>query len=266
MKVFAKTRKSHYWNEDRFIIGKDFYIVIDGATPLKKIGDFNLACWMVKYIKKHINKYDGSIKSRLIKLSLDAYQELGIDSSDKALLPSAGMSWVEEDKDYYNVGILGDCEVTFRTIDGKIIRCFSDEITKLDNVALKQMISVAKEKNIHLIEARKYIQDVLIKHRSLLNEPNGYNAFTISKNFELNEKSFKIKKDLVSEIYLYSDGFSQAFQHLDIYKNHEEMFTKSFDVNEEISKIVSQSFSDPYCDKYPRFKKIDDITVIKIIK
>lgn len=266
MKIIAKTRKSHYWNEDRFIVGDNFYIVIDGATPLKKKGDTNLACWMVTYLKKNINKYKGFVKDRLIQLSKDAYNELAIESSDKSLLPSASMSWVEDDGEYYNVGILGDCEVTFKTINDEIIRCFSDDITKLDDLAISRMIDVAKTYNIHIVEARKHIQDILIKHRKLINEPGGYSAFTLSNNLVLNEKTFKIRKDLVKEIYLYSDGFSQSFQHLEVYQSHEEMFANSLELDEEIEKIVAQAFADPYCDKYPRFKKIDDITAIKIIK
>ena len=42
------------------------------------------------------------------------------------------------------------------------------------------------------------------------------------------------------------------------------MFKNNLDLDEEIKKIVAKSFSDPYCDKYPRLKKIDDITVIKV--
>ena len=48
MKITAKTRKSHYWNEDRFVLGKDYFMVIDGATPLIKTNNFS---W--ENIKKH---------------------------------------------------------------------------------------------------------------------------------------------------------------------------------------------------------------------
>ena len=44
------------------------------------------------------------------------------------------------------------------------------------------------------------------------------------------------------------------------------MFKKSLDLDIEIKKIVSTSFKDHKCNNYPRFKKIDDITVIKMIK
>ena len=42
------------------------------------------------------------------------------------------------------------------------------------------------------------------------------------------------------------------------------MFNHDLSLDDEIKKIVDTSFKDPYCDRYPRFKKIDDITVIKV--
>ena len=43
MKITTRTRKSHYWNEDRFVLGTNYFMVIDGATPLIKTNDFNEA-------------------------------------------------------------------------------------------------------------------------------------------------------------------------------------------------------------------------------
>lgn len=264
MKVFFKTRKSHYWNEDRYIIGKNFFMVIDGATPLMKSNNFNEACWMVNYIKKNVNKYSGKIKNRLFKLSEKAYEDYPLENKEKIHLPSASISWVEIENEYIYASILGDCEVTFVTNDNHIIRCYTDELNQLDEISIQELKKIAKEKNIHNLEARPYIHDTLIKHRNLINEYNGCSAFTLSNTPIINEKSFRIEKESVKEIYLYSDGFSQAFEHLGIYDNHQSMFSKTLNLNEEIEKIVTASFADPYCDKYPRLKKIDDITVIKI--
>lgn len=266
MNIITRSRKSHQWNEDRFIVGDSYYMVIDGASPLIKNEKMNLTCWMVTYLKKYINRYTGPIKERLEKIAIDAYHDLNIDVKSLAYLPSAGISYLEEDENYYYASILGDCEITFRMNNGSIIRCYTDELTKLDSKAIDELIKIAKEKQIHIIDARPYIQDILIKHRELMNQEGGYNVFTIFPDSKFSAKVFKVKKEDVKEIYIYSDGFSQAFEYLKIYSSHEEMFKNSLDLDEEISKIVKYSFLDPYCDKYPRFKKIDDITVIKIIK
>lgn len=265
MKIFAKTRKSHYWNEDRFVLGQNYVMVIDGATPLLKSNNFNEACWMVNYLKKNLDKYRGSIKERLMILSKEAYEVLPVQIKEEDYLPSAGMSWIEWDDEYFYASILGDCEVTFVTVDNEVIRFCGEELGFLDNLAIAEMVKIAEEKKIHVSSARPYIADTLLKHRKMVNKPNGYSAFTLSDRPIINEEVFKFPKNIIKEIYLYSDGFAQSFEHLKIYDSHQEMFSKSLDLDVEISKIVETSFDDPYCDKYPRFKKIDDITIIKVV-
>ena len=66
MKIYAKTRKSHFWNEDRFVIGDNFLMVIDGASPLIKNKKFNEARWLVSYLKVHLKNYKGNIKEKLL--------------------------------------------------------------------------------------------------------------------------------------------------------------------------------------------------------
>ena len=264
MKITSRTRKSHYWNEDRFIIGKNYLMVIDGATPLLKTNNFNEACWMVNYIKKNINKYNGNIYQRLNQISKDGYNDLPTLIKEESYLPSASISYIEWDEENYYAYTLGDCEVTFITKDNEVIRCFTDELSTLDNIVIKEMQKYAKEKNIHLVQTRPFVNDILIKHRKLINKPNGYSGFALMKEPIINLNTLKVRKEDVKEIYIYSDGFSQSFEHLNIYQSHEQMFNKSLDVDEEIKKIVNVAFSDPYCDKYPRLKKIDDITVIKV--
>lgn len=266
MKIDALTRKSHFWNEDRFILGNNYYLVIDGATPLIKNKGHNLACYMVKYIKKNIHKYNGSIKTRLEMLSSDIYKSLKTLSDDTAYLPSASLSYVEDKGDEYEIGIVGDCEAVVKKVDGEIIRCYDDSLSKLDDFALSKMIEIAKEKNIDIVDARPFINDILIENRRLQNKENGYNAYTVLPNFSLNELKFKFKKSDVTEIYLYSDGFSDAFTSLGIYSSYEEMFKNSIDIKEEVNKIKLASYNDSKCNKNPRFKVIDDITIVKIVK
>lgn len=264
MEITKKTRKSHAHNEDRYVIGYDFYMVIDGATPLIK-DSFNKARWMVDQMKASLKKRSTlSVIDRLNKISKELYYELPIEKRDKDYLPSASLSFVTWDDKYFYAYILGDCEVTFILKNNSVFRCYQDELSKLDDISINELINVSKEKNIHIIDARKYINDILIKHRRLINEENGYQGFTLSDNLNLNPKCFRVLKEEVKKIYLYSDGFAQAFDNLKIYNSHNEMFNHDLNLDEEFKKIVDVSFNDPYCDKYPRFKKIDDITAIKV--
>ena len=205
MNAIARTRKSHSWNEDRFIIGNSFYMVIDGATPLIKHKEINLTRWMVTYIKKHINRYKGPIKERLDKLAIDIYNDLNLDTIDPAYLPSAGIAYLEEDEEYYYASILGDCEITFRMNNGEILRCFSDELSNLDSQSVKELVDAANEHHLHTIDAMPYIQGTLIKHRKLINKPGGYSVFTILPNSDFEAKVFRIKKEQVLDydVWLY---------------------------------------------------------------
>lgn len=264
MKISAVTRKSHYYNEDRFVIGKSFCMVIDGASPLKKKNEFNEARWFVEYIKKNISSRKGSIKERLLTISKDAYSMIPEDANHANYLPSASMSWLEWDDEYFYASVLGDCEVCFVHKDNSLTRCFDLALSRLDAIAIDEMKQKAREKGVSIREGRNLVLDTLIKHRNMANKPGGYAAFVLSDNPEINEKVFKVKKDEVKEVYLYSDGFSQSFEFLDIYPSHSEMFASSLDIKSEIEKIEQRSFADSDCEKYPRFKKIDDITAIKI--
>lgn len=264
MNVYSKTRKAHCWNEDRFINGNGFNIVLDGATPLKRDGSFNEARWMVEYLKKNINRYTGSVKERFSALCKDAFYKLPVETKDEDYLPSASACWVEFVGYKLCAGILGDCEVTVITKSNKIIRCYCDELTKLDDIAVKELYEIVKKKNLHFIGAMDYVRDTLIKHRKLINKPNGYSALTLSPFSEINERTYEFDLNDVKTVYLYSDGFSQAFEYLQIYESHEEMFKNISNIDEEIKKIVDVSFADRYGDKHPRFKVIDDITVTKI--
>lgn len=220
MKILARTRKSHFWNEDRFVLGKNYVMVIDGATPLLKSNNFNEACWMVNYLKKNLDKHSGSIKERLLVLSKEAYDEMPVKIKEEDYLPSAGISWIEWDDEYFYASVLGDCEVTIVTVDNEIMRFYDSCLSHLDAKAIKEMVDIAVDKNIHISKARPFISDTLLKHRKMVNKVGGYSAFTLCDNPIINEKCFKIKKKEVKEIYLYSDGFASSFEELNIYKNH----------------------------------------------
>lgn len=258
------TRKSHAWNEDRFVIGKDFYLVIDGATPLIKDKKQNLACLMVKYIKENIGKYQGRIKDRLVAIAKDLYLELGLNTDDTSYLPSASLSYVERIEDKYYIGVVGDCEVCVVS-NNLVTRYYDDSLSKLDAISLEKMKNAAIEKDIDIVNARAEIIDTLIKHRRMLNKPGGYNGYTLGENFKLNVKEEVINVNDVDKMYLYSDGFSSAFTTFKLYPSFEEMFLNISDIKEEVKNITKRAYDDAKCNKYPRFKLIDDITVVEII-
>lgn len=219
---------------------------------------------MSDYLKKNISRYKGDIEDRLTKLLRDAYGDLPLKIKDEDYLPSASACWVQLDGDKAKICVLGDCEVTAITCSGEIVRYFDGALNVLDRRACNEMTELAKQKNLRIRDARKLIQETLIRHRKLANKPDGYAALTLSPNAEIKGKRFETELKNIKTLYLYSDGFSQAFENLKIYPSHEEMFRQMQDVDEEIKKIVKASYADAECERFPRFKVIDDITVTKI--
>lgn len=264
MQVISKTRKAHYWNEDRFINDKDSFVVIDGATPLTDTHLFNEARWFVDYLKTNFSRYNGRVNYKLSMLCCDAFHNFPIENKSEDYLPSASAAWVELDVSVCHIGILGDCEVTAIYQNGDIKRFFDDRLMRLDNAAKSELIDIGRQNKIHNSEAKQFILPTLIKHRRLINKPDGYAALTIAPDYKTDELQYTIPKKGLKTVYIYSDGFSQSFESLKIYSSHEEMFKSITDVDEEIKKIVKTSYSDKNLDLYPRFKIIDDITVTKI--
>ena len=258
------SRKSHYWNEDRFITSSHFCMVIDGATPLIKKGDVNFARYLVDYIKKNINTIDGPISHRLEILVHQVAEKLNLNDDRAAYLPSASLSYVEFKDDYIHIGLLGDCEVTLKMKNGDIIRYYDDRLSKLDGGVIDTAIKLSHEQNISLSEIRPLIIDDLIANRNKANKDNGYFALVASKNYKFKELSFDVPLKDIDEIYLYSDGYSSIFSTFDVYSNHQEAFKDDIDVKEEINKIVIKAYKDRNIEKYPRFKVIDDISLLKI--
>ncbi len=273
MKVEKIIRKSHYYNEDRFIIGDNFCMVIDGATPLKKTNAFKPteASWFVSFIKSRLKQNTDNVYKKLSEISKQAFLKFdNILSENKISLdnltyyPSAGLSFVEINGDKVDIYTIGDCEALVKLKNGSLIRLIQPQLPELDKNALEKIIELKNEKRFKMKDAIKECSDILLENRKLMNAPNGYFVYTPSLTGEFNylKETFNILD--IEEIYLYTDGIAQAFDELKIYSNCEDMFSKSLDIKKEVDKIVERAFLDKECEKYPRFKIIDDITIIKI--
>ena len=269
LKLTKAIRKSHRYNEDKIIIGGNYCIVCDGATPLYKSNiKPSEAAWFVTFIKNNMPKKCDNILNELnkvSKLAFSEYSKLNINSNKGELsYPSCGLSILEKKDNMVYIYTIGDCEALIRRNNGKLTRIVQPILSSFDKKALDLMVQTSKEKNISLKEAVKECNDILIKHRLLMNKPNGYPIYTISENpdFEYTVNFYDL--DEINEIYLYTDGITQAFDELKIYNSCEEMFQNGIDLYNEIKKIETKAFSDKDCNKYPRFKTIDDIAIIKL--
>ena len=267
MIIEKKERKANRFNEDRIVIGKNYFLVIDGATPLVKNNvKPTEASWFAGFIKKNLKKNDGNLINKLNEISKKAYKQFAkISILNKKYFPSCALAWVEINNNKIVAHTIGDCEIVIKYKDNTLKRLLIEDLPKLDNGAIQQMVNVAKEKNISVKEARKHINDILIENRKLMNKPNGYSIFTIDNNPDFKFSTYEEDVNKIKEIYVYSDGISQAFDELKIYDSWEELFKNDVRLSKLIKRIVKKAKSDVNYNKYPRFKLIDDISIIKIV-
>lgn len=260
------------FNEDELIINDDFYAALDGATGLVdsyiKPSDASFLVNEFKKLFKKSNNYSKELKNISAKL-----YDLFINKTnikDKNLtrehFPSIGLSFVDISKENNELRVytLGDPIVYIKTKKGSEI--FKDSrLSKLDNKVVKRMIYFSKKENKSMNETRLDVLNLLKINRNKMNKFMGYDVFSIYKNgINFNIRSKKFKLDEVEMVCLATDGFMQAFDVFHLYKNYDELFSKN--INEVYEKIKNLAENDAQIIKYPRLKKIDDISIIKLTK
>lgn len=266
MKIEKITRACSLHNEDSFIIDDKFIMVMDGATSLEKTPlQPTGGAYLVNKISTCLPKLKGDIIDRLDVVAKDVYQTLKKDNlTNLKMLPSAGLAWIEFEGDEVIVHTIGDCEAAIVAKDNKVTRIIIKDLLKLDAQALDELVKVSKRENICIKDCRPLINDILVKNRMMMNTPEGYSIFAPSNCPDFKYSTNVFLKNDIKEIYLYSDGFADAFTTFNLYKSAEDLFSKSVDINKVVNEIVNAADNDPLCNNFPRFKFIDDITAIKI--
>lgn len=259
-KISYLSRKAHYYNEDRFFIYDNVIGVIDGATGLDendiKPSSASILAGEIKKAFKTLK--DQSPTTFLNNLSSELSKKKSLTNA------SAGISFIRFNDKFLEGYTIGDTTILVVLNNQEIITITQTELSSFDNNALESLQDISKKLNISIMHARPYINDTLKKNRSLKNQPNGYSVFEPlnNPNFTISHQSFLI--DEVSKVYIFTDGFEDAYKKLSIIKK--EDFNESLDIFNIVKKEVIAFKNDPQLNKYPRFKKIDDITVIKLEK
>ena len=261
MNVSYLSIKSHTYNEDRFAVSDRVFVVIDGATTLEKRPNPRKrtnASYLVSRLKKEILRHKRGFDTDFFRaLSKRIYEEGRIGAA------SAGLAGVAIQGENFRLFSLGDCEVICKLRSGEIFRFKRNDLDKLDGYALAEMVRISKEKGISVKESRAYITDILLRNREKKNKAGGYDVFEPMQEptFSLFVKDIPIKD--VESFYVCSDGFAQCFTTLDIFSSCRDLFKTTLNIRNICKKIRDVSFSDPEYNAFPRFKIVDDITVIK---
>ena len=267
-------------NEDIAFINNYAAWILDGATGLSRknlVDTESDAKWFVEqwdeYLKKNIMKWNMELKdivSEGIKqinnnfhTNLNDSQKSNLQSID---LPSSTIALIRWDKNYIDYLLLGDCTLMFKNNNNEIKYIKDETLDHLDGIVIEFMTREKKKNSISHIEARELAMDLLVKHRSLKNKPNGYWSLGFSKESAEKAKVGKEKLEKESKILLMSDGFSILFNKYTKVKKEE-----IFDIIEQEGlkscyKLIREiEDNDPECIQYPRLKKSDDSSAIFIV-
>lgn len=243
------TRKAKQYNEDGVLYKPPYYLVIDGATPLSK--DKRSAHLLKTYIIRYfIKTYEvhKDITKTLQVLSKKYYDNHEYKHKKPVDLPSAGLAIVIEHQSQYELFLLGDTTIMVEYRNGEIEVFHDDRLTKLDHAAMQ------------INDHQKRLKQIRHNRNQL---GKLYNAFIPSNNLSFKDHTYRLDKNNVKKIRLCTDGFMSIF---DTYNQYDSLSTfMASDIKTIKKEIENISFKDKEMTLYPRFKIIDDISVIEIM-
>lgn len=258
MNVEYITKPYRLYNEDGIVITSHCWCVLDGATTLyedQSIKTSSLASELVAYVELYLPKLlnkNYQFKDAIDQLSIDAYKHFNFKTNEPARLPSMGIAAVFETNKYYELYLLGDVAISYKTINGLYYRFTDTSLKKLDD----EIIALMYKEN----KTRADVMVKLIENRNKLGI--NYQAFIPSLNPQFKFRFKRILKSNIKEIRLYTDGFyslRDTFKHV---KNHKEFM--DYNMGDAIKTIEYLAHKDSELKIFPRLKVIDDITVLQI--
>ncbi|MBE5756500.1 MAG: hypothetical protein E7342_01745 [Clostridiales bacterium] len=259
MKVFKYTKKSHTFNEDKFFVSKNLFGVIDGATNLSFKG--------YKY-KSEASILADFLKKEILKVKKSFTENTLVDLSKKAVslnltsFPSCGISIVKIENNKLKLFSLGDLDIIYKLKTGEVFNFKKYDLINLDKIALEELKNVAIKRGFSIKNSLPFITDTLKKHRALKNKKGGYDVFEPLEKPSFAVYTVELPLESVESFIICSDGFSSSLTTFNILSSYEEFFkTNPMNVVNEIKKRAEE---DKDFNLYPRFKKIDDITIVKV--
>lgn len=261
-------------NEDLIIKGKNYAILMDGATGLggpRLDQDLTNAEWYVRncgeFMKNVLDKYPDYDLASLVKdCIINIKEKIKNIEKEKGFTllpheePSSTLIIVREYNNITDILSLGDSITMMRTKDKKFTVLRDYNLSALDNKVISEMKKLSKELDVNILETRNQdkIKAMLINNRNKKNSglEGGYWILSLDENIINNAKIYKIPSREIEKIVCVSDGFNFHILNL----SEEEFFDKCLPYNiiTLAKKISDFEESDSTCNNYPRFKKRDD--------
>lgn len=280
LNVSFKSVQGNAQNEDVALGTPLFGFVIDGASGLylERISPFSSdAQWFARGLGKLLAKSLGDFNLSIAEhvqvacaTLLAEYQGFlskeGVDiNRDK--LPNATVSIVrfQTAQNQMEIFQLGDSPIMIEQGDELVI--LDDEaLAQSDQRALRKMIEVAEERQISIQAARRFITDLLKANRQKRNTDEGYWILDPTGEGIKGARQLELPLNQVTRLAIMSDGLWEAHDILKIYQTPEALFERLF-APEGLSSMIAEmrliQESDPQFSRYPRFKLMDDASVVR---
>lgn len=271
--ISAISEKGGLYNEDAFVYSDTYFVVIDGATGLNGIhltpGPTD-AAWLAgrlaQLLKEKLPDTDapvpGILKSAaaILKRELDA---LGYDRYEKAY-PSACVSVARVREDLLECFTLGDAPVFVFMNDQTVCCLHDDSVARRDARVIDEMIKIHQCTGCTVAEALVQVQDHLKKNRQEMNRHGAYYIFepTGQGIDHMQAKTFLLS-DILSAA-LMTDGFYAVLSTYGLVKDQRGFMRALNEGQAEklLNELKTRSFQDPGLNRYPRFKIMDDATIL----
>ncbi|WP_314066922.1 protein phosphatase 2C domain-containing protein [uncultured Vagococcus sp.] len=274
----SKSVQGNEQNEDWVIATPIFGLVIDGASGLYsgKVTHYaSDAQWfshrLGKLLTARLNDLSKPIASHVkaaCDCLLEEYRELlarkkGDYDLDK--LPNATLSVVRfnEFTNQLELFQLGDSPILIEE-RGQLMILDDENLGKSDQHALNRMLAIAEEKQISPKEARPFVNKLLKQNRRKRNSSEGYWILDPTAQGIEGARQFTLPLNQITRVAVMSDGLWEAYDILRLYSSPQDLFERLFssELDEILEEIRTIQKSDPLFEQYPRFKLMDDASVL----
>lgn len=266
-------------------VGKQTYkfvILMDGATGLGKnnkiVEGLTSAEWYVEFIMQQLTKKFSenpreSIKKVTKECIIEVTEKIREFEEAKGIKlaeyekPSSSLAILRQNRGLTEIFLLGDTETIVGYKNGDIERLINFNqiaLQKNDNMVLKRMKEIAEQRNCDVIEAREdeEIQKMLQINREKKNRQCEGVYWTCGTTPEAVEHAgyFKIENEIIDRIILATDGFDYSMLGFDEKEIYNQL--KKNSAEDIASQIRALEEEDNRCNKFVRFKKSDDLSLI----
>lgn len=259
-----------------------YTILMDGASGLGKNNQisrtYTSAEWYVKFMLQKLQAiFLESPKKSIEEATKEAIEEAikeinQFERKNNLVLaeyekPSASLTILREEGKTTEIYSLGDTETIIGYKDGNIERVQNPNqiaVQKNDSEVLKRMIEIAREKRCDVIEAKKdeEIKRELQANRGKKNKECEGGYWVCGTNIEAAQHgiSIRLENNQVDGIILASDGFEYSLLGMEAQEVYHLIYEKGADF--VVRRLRDIEERDRGCNKWPRFKKSDDLTLV----